>query len=408
VVILYSFFFHNKIGSAFLRIDEEEGKLSAIAQENLTGVRVVRAFGRELFEKQRFEKKNEEYTGMWIRMMNLLSFFWASNDLISGLQVMLVTVLGAYFCVHGSLSAGQYLAFISYNTMLVWPIRVLGRVISNMSKAGISIGRILYIMNADPETDREQTKEGTYTGDISFEHVSFSYSEHGKNVLDDVTFSVKGGTTVGILGGTGSGKSTLVHLLDRLYELPKENGRIRIGGTDIADLKASELRKNIGLVLQEPYLFSRTLEDNIRIGLDGASREDVQEASKVACLDTAIAHFAEGYDTYVGERGVTLSGGQKQRTAIAQMLIRKPPILIFDDSLSAVDAKTDSEIRMALKKHTTSATVLLISHRITTLMQADQIIVLDRGRIAEKGTHEELLEKHGIYRKIYDLQMQQM
>jgi ATP-binding cassette subfamily B protein len=223
-----------------------------------------------------------------------------------------------------------------------------------------------------------------------------------------VTFTVKGGTTVGILGGTGSGKSTLVHLLDRLYELPEKCGRIRIGGTDIADLKASELRKNVGLVLQEPYLFSRTLEDNIRIGLEGASREDVQEASKVACLDTAISHFAEGYDTYVGERGVTLSGGQKQRTAIAQMLIRKPPILIFDDSLSAVDAKTDSEIRMALKKHTTSATVLLISHRITTLMQADQIIVLDRGRIAEMGTHEELLEKQGIYRKIYDLQMQQM
>ena len=408
VVLLYSYFFHDRIGSAFEKVDEEEGRLSTIAQENLTGVRVVRAFGRELYEKERFEKKNEEYTYMWIRMMQILSTFWASNDLISGLQIMLVVSLGAYFCVHGSLTAGQYIAFVSYNAMLTWPVRMLGRVISEMSKAGISVGRILYIMNGEPEKDRAETTGCDYTGDIVFDHVTFDYQNSSKPVLKDVSFTIPGGKTVGILGGTGAGKSTLVHLLDRLYELPEDHGKITIGGENIAALKAKELRTHVGLVLQEPYLFSRTLEENISIGTEGADHRDVVAAAEIACLDTTIEHFTEGYQTYVGERGVTLSGGQKQRTAIAQMLIRKPEIMIFDDSLSAVDAETDSKIRKAISKSTASATVILISHRITTLMQADEIIVLDKGRVAECGSHEELLKSGGIYSRIYELQMQQM
>jgi ATP-binding cassette subfamily B protein len=408
VVVLYSFFFHSRISSAFARVDEEEGRLSTIAQENLTGVRVVRAFGRELYEKDRFEGRNEIYTNMWIRMMQLMSGFWASNDLISGLQVMLVTTLGAYFCVKGSLSAGQYIAFISYNAMLTWPVRVLGRVISEMSKSGISIGRILYIMNASPEQDEPSTKETDYRGDIGFEHVSFDYSGSGREVLKDVSFTIKGGTTVGILGGTGSGKSTLACLLDRLYDLPKNQGRITVGGVDIRDLKARDLRRHVGLVLQEPYLFSRTLAENIQIGAEGSTRADVREAAAIACLDHTIEHFTEGYETFVGERGVTLSGGQKQRTAIAQMLIRRPQIMVFDDSLSAVDAQTDARIRSAIRQHTVSSTVLLISHRITTLMQADQILVFDKGRLVQQGTHEELAAQPGIYQKIYELQMQQM
>ncbi|MBQ0000881.1 MAG: ABC transporter ATP-binding protein [Clostridiales bacterium] len=408
VVILYSFFFHDRIGSAFQRVDEEEGRLSTIAQENLTGVRVVRAFGRELYERDRFMTKNEEYTKMWIYMMKLLSIFWASNDLISGLQIMLVTGCGAYFCVNGSMSAGQYISFIAYNAMLTWPVRMLGRVISEMSKAGISVGRIQYIMNAEAEQDKENTETASYTGDICFEHVSFDYGNSGKKVLDDVSFTIPGGKTVGILGGTGAGKSTLVHLLDRLYELPENGGKITISGKSVADLKSREIRKHVGLVLQEPYLFSRTLDENIRIGAEGTDHEDVKAAAKIACLDQTIEHFTDGYETYVGERGVTLSGGQKQRTAIAQMLIRKPEIMIFDDSLSAVDSETDGKIRAAIKEYTDKATVILISHRITTLMHADQIIVLDKGRVAEIGTHKELIEQQGIYRKIYDLQMQQM
>ena len=406
VIITYSLFFHTRIGNAFAKVDEEEGKLSTIVQENLTGIRVVRAFGRELYEKDRFETRNETYTGMWIYLMKLLSAFFVSNDLLSGIQVLLILSLGAYYCVNGSLTAGEYLAFISYNAMLSWPVRSLGRVISEMSKAGISVGRIQYIMNARPECDVPEPAAGNYQGDICFSHVNYDYNHTGKKVLDDVTFTIHGGETVGILGGTGAGKSTLVHLLDRLYELPEDQGTITISGTDIASLRAEELRHHVGLVLQEPYLFSRTIAENIKIASEDASEGEVREAAATACLDTAIEHFAEGYETFVGERGVTLSGGQKQRVAIAQMLIRKPDIMIFDDSLSAVDSVTDAKIRRAIRTQTQEATVILISHRITTLMQADRIIVLDKGRVAEIGTHQELLERQGIYRKIYDLQMQ--
>ena len=223
-------------------------------------------------------------------------------------------------------------------------------------------------------------------------------------VLHEISFTVKGGSTLGILGGTGSGKSTLMLLLDRLYDLPEGSGQIRIGGTDIRSISRSYLRKNIGMVLQEPYLFSRTLAQNISISRRDAKADEIQRVSRIASLEDAIAHFNDGYETFVGERGVTLSGGQKQRTAIAQMLIRKPPIMIFDDSLSAVDAQTDEKIRRALSGEIQSATVILIAHRISTLMQADHIIVLDHGRIAEEGTHADLIQKNGIYSKIYHLQ----
>ncbi|MBQ8150785.1 MAG: ATP-binding cassette domain-containing protein, partial [Clostridia bacterium] len=221
-------------------------------------------------------------------------------------------------------------------------------------------------------------------------------------------FTMKAGTTLGILGGTGSGKSTMMLLLDRMYDLPAENGRITIGGVDIADMKAEHLRSHIGMVLQEPFLFSRSLKDNIGITNDALTLSDIREAAKAACLDEAIEGFTKGYDTFVGERGVTLSGGQKQRAAIARMLTQKTPIMIFDDSLSAVDTETDAKIRKALEKRFGSASIILISHRITTLSKADQIIVLDRGRIAEMGTHDELKSAGGIYQRIYEIQSPSM
>ena len=402
-IVLYSLHFHNKIGEGFKACDEAEGRLSAMAQENLTGVRVVRAFGREKYERDRFENHNNEYTNLWIRMGGVMSRFWSTSDVLSGMQIMLVVVFGVVFCLNDKMQPGEYMAFLAYNGQLVWPIRMLGRMISEMSKAGVAVDRIGYIMDSEVEKDAEITVEPDMTGDIAFEHVNFAY-DGCPQMLHDIHFTMKAGTTLGILGGTGSGKSTMMLLLDRLYDLPAENGRITIGGVDIAQISREHLRKNIGIVLQEPFLFSRTLRENLSITDDGLTLTDIREAAKAACLDDTIEGFTKGYETFVGERGVTLSGGQKQRAAIARMLTQHTPIMIFDDSLSAVDAETDAKIRSALEKRFGSASIILISHRISTLSKADQVIVLDRGRIAEMGTPEELAKAGGLYQKISEIQ----
>ncbi len=406
VIVLYSCYFHNKIRAGFEKADAEEGRLSATAQENLTGVRVVRAFGREKYERDRFEKRNHDYTNLWIKLINILAAFWASNDLISGLQVMMITIFGAVFCVRSYITVGEYIAFVAYNAMLTWPVRALGRIISEMSKARVAIDRIGYIINSEAEKDSENATEPDMRGDIRFENVSYRYENGSDEVVNNVSFTIKAGTTVGILGGTGSGKSTLMYLLDRLYKLPEENGSIYIGDMNIADIKAKYLRKNIGLVLQEPFLFSGTLSENIGITKKDPDMKEIREAARIAALDDTILSFNKGYDTYVGERGVTLSGGQKQRTAIAQMLLSKPPIMVFDDSLSAVDTETDIKIRKALSENSGDSTVIIISHRITTLMHADKIIVLDKGNLVQMGDHDSLIRQDGMYKKIYEIQTQ--
>ena len=403
LIIGYSIHFHKKIHEGFMDCDENEGKLSAMAQENLTGVRVVRAFGRERAEMDKFTKQNDYYTSLWIKMAKIMSKFWSVSDIFSGIQVMLVVIFGAYFCIHGSLTEGEYIAFISYNSMLVWPIRQLGRMISEMSKAGVSIDRVAYIMRSPVESDDPEATNAPMDGDICFEHVNFAY-ENAPELLHDIHFTMKAGTTLGILGGTGSGKSTLMLLLDKLYLLDENSGRITIGGTDIRKIKTEHLRKNIGMVLQEPFLFSRTIAENIGITSPELDMQAIRAAAEAAALDETITSFAQGYKTMVGERGVTLSGGQKQRAAIARMLTQETPIMIFDDSLSAVDTQTDAKIRHAISQRFGKASVILISHRITTLSAADKIIVLDRGRIVEEGTHEELKQNGGIYQKIYETQ----
>ena len=408
IIALYSFFFSSKISKRFMDADIAEGKLSSTVQENLTGVRVVRAFGRENFEIERFDERNNHFADLWIRLGHMMTTYWSTGDFIMALQVLTVICVGTVSAVNGEITLGEFLAFVSYNATLTWPVRSLGKILAEMSKTGVSLERVSYILLAEPEHDPPRALQPPMDRDISFEHVTFGY-ENQKPVLDDVTFTIPAGSTFAILGGTGSGKTTLMHLLNRLYDLEPGCGRITIGGVDISRIGRGYLRKNVAIVLQEPFLFSRTIRENIGITAQERDRdamlEYVRAAARSACVDEAIEGFAQGYETVVGERGVTLSGGQKQRVAIARMLMQQAPVMIFDDSLSAVDAETDAKIRQQLKEKMGSATTILISHRITTLMQADRILVLDNGRVADLGTHEELIARPGIYRDIYEIQM---
>ena len=404
IVILYSGYFFSKIAQHFQEADEAEGILSSVVQENLTGVRVVRAFGRESFERKRFDEKNERFAGLWIYLGKFLSLYWSIGDLITGIQILTVICMGVLFTVDGNLTVGEFIAFVSYNSSMAWPVRSLGRIMSEMSKAGVSIDRIAYILDEKEEDDRPGVTKPAINKDIVFDNVNFKYEE-GAAVLKNVSFTVPAGKTFAILGNTGSGKSTLVHLLNRLYDLPDGCGKITIGGVDIRDIDRQYLRSQIGMVLQEPFLYSGSIKENVGITKESSAFDDIREACEIACVDSAIDSFTDGYETIVGERGVTLSGGQKQRVAIARMLVEHTPVMIFDDSLSAADAQTDAMIREALKKRMAGTTVILIAHRITTLMQADCIMVLEDGAVAEMGSHEQLMEHHGIYRRIYDIQM---
>ena len=403
VVGLSSGIFYRKISRRFQAADEAEGEVTTCAQENFTGVRVVRAFGRERFEEDRFAAKNNRFSQLWIRLGKLMSIYWASGTLLTCLQVMAVIVVGTIETVEGRMTLGGFIAFVGYNETLAWPVRALGRVLSDMSKAGVSMDRVGYILKAPEERDTPEAEDVELRGDIVFDHVTFGYE--GQPVLKDVSFAIPQGSTFAVLGGTGSGKSTLIHLLDRLYDLGEGQGRITIGGRDIRTLRRECLRRQIGLVLQEPFLFSQTIRENIAATCPRAPEEELRHAAAVACVDEAIQEFPDGYETMVGERGVTLSGGQKQRVAIARMLMQHAPVMVFDDSLSAVDAETDTKIRTALREQVQGATVILISHRITTLMQADRILVLEDGRVADLGTHSELIARPGIYREIYEIQM---
>lgn len=404
VVVAYSAIFFKKIADRFQYADEAEGALSAMVQENFTGVRVVRAFGRQAYEIENFDTKNDYFANYWIKLGYLLSKYWGVGDLVSGLQVMLIIILGAIEAASGVITLGEFLVFVFYNSMLVWPVRQFGRILSEMSKTSVSLSRIKEIVSEEQENDTPGAISPHMNKDIEFKNVTFEY-EGQKPVLKNISFKIKAGTTFGILGGTGSGKSTIMYLLDRLYELPEDKGSIEIGGVDIRKIKLEYLRSNIGFVLQEPFLFSKTIQKNIDAFKGTNSLEEIRHFAEVAAVDDAIMGFSKGYDTIVGERGVTLSGGQKQRVAIARMLMQHSPIMIFDDSLSAVDSETDAKIRGSLKENTSNSTVILVSHRITTLMNADVILVLEDGRISEMGTHKELLEnENGIYRKIYDIQ----
>ncbi|MDR1692696.1 MAG: ABC transporter ATP-binding protein/permease [Oscillospiraceae bacterium] len=402
LLFLFSFLFFSAVAKQFKKADEAEGALTATVQENLTGVRVVRAFGRERFEVDRFTEKNRTFTCLWEKIGHLLAMYWSISDAISALQFAIVLGAGIIRCASGDLTVGTFITFNTYAGMMIWPVRGLGRNLSELSKASVSAGRIRDIYAADPESaGNGQTPE--IRGEIVFDHVSFQYDEKTP-ILRDVSFSVSPGETLAILGGTGSGKSTLVHLICRLYDLPEGCGTITVDGISINEIDRAHLRRNVGLVLQEPFLFSKTIRRNISASRPDAELERVRETAEIAHINDAIEAFGDGYETMVGERGVTLSGGQKQRVAIARMLMANAPIMIFDDSLSAVDTETDAKIRASLKSRTNKATAIIISHRTSTLMQADRILVLRDGAVEETGTHEELMAAGGSYRRIFDLQ----
>lgn len=385
----------------FLAADEAEGELSSALQENLTGVRVVKAFAAQQLEIDKFTEKNSTHRDKVMLILKLMSRFWSTSDFLCMIQFAAVIAAGAWGALNGMITIGTMIAFSTYAGMLIWPVRGLGQMMGFMGQAFVALERIQEIFDYPVEDDETGTIDIKIAGDIVFENVSFAYGD-GEKVLDDISLHIPAGRTTAILGATGSGKSTLVHLLLRLYDY--QSGSIKLDGTELSTINRRYLREQIGLVLQEPFLFSRNLAENISLGRASASEQEIMEAAAKASVHDAIRGFERGYGTIVGERGVTLSGGQRQRIAIARTLFRAPSVLIFDDSLSAVDSQTDASIRAALQRDRRNVTTLIISHRITTLAEADQILVLDKGRIVQQGNHDELISSDGLYKTVWELQ----
>lgn len=401
VLMIGSVFYFKRMQATFLKTDEAEGALSNTVQESLSGIRVVRAFGQQRQEMEKFDDRNQMFSDSVVRINRLMGFFWGMTDILIYIQQAVVMITGTLFVLQGKISVGTLIAFSSYVGMLLWPCRQLGRILADMGKATVALDRIGEVLDTPAESGDGVSLEQPLGGDIVFDHVTFSY-DGTKKVLDDISFTAKQGQTVAILGGTGSGKSTLMYLLQRLYETTE--GSITIGGRDIREFSLKWLRSQVGIVLQEPFLYSRSISQNIAITCPDAPDEQVEDVARIAALSEVIKEFDSGYETVVGERGVTLSGGQKQRVAIARMLIRNTPVLIFDDSLSAVDTQTDQIIRRELKKRRSGATTFIISHRVTTLAEADFILVMEDGRLVDQGTHQELANRAGLYQRVWSIQ----
>jgi ATP-binding cassette subfamily B protein len=401
IIFVFSYVFFKKCRAAFLRTDEKEGELSATLQENLSGVRVVRAFGRQRHEIDKFDKKNTEFRDLNFYHLKLLSWYWSSSDALAHFTQLAVLVLGLYLTYNREITVGTFILFNSYIGMLLWPVRQMGRILSDFGKMQVALGRVYEVLDTREEQDTDGAVKHELKGDIVFDNVDFTYDD-GHQVLSGLSFTIKAGETVAILGSTGSGKSTVMHLLLRLYDY--KNGSITINGKELKEIEKMWLRERVGMVLQEPFLYSKTIWRNLLMAKDVVRDEELYAATNTAAAHEFITEFEKGYETMVGERGVTLSGGQKQRVAIARTLIKDSDILIFDDSLSAVDTETDSQIRAALKERRRDVTTFIISQRITTLMHADKILVLENGRLTDSGTHEELSVRPGLYQRIWDIQ----
>ena len=399
-IMAFSLIFYRRIKSVFERVEKAESRMHSMIQENVTGVRVVRAFAAQNYEIDKFDVKNKEYTGELYRMMKSLAMFWSFSDLLCGMQMVLVISIATWQAAKGQITLGTMMAFSSYIGMLIWPFRMLGRILVDVSKSVVSIGRIDEILQEEEEVLGEI--DGLpVRGEIEFDDVWFGYDAENP-VLKGVSLKIEAGETVAFLGATGSGKSSLVHLLPRLYDYQK--GSIKIDGRELRELDKHYVRRNIGIVLQEPFLFSRTIEENIGITEREYSNEGIVKASEQAAVHEVISEFDKGYETLVGERGVTLSGGQKQRIAMARTLMQESPILIFDDSLSAVDTETDRNIRERLDARQDRVTTIIISHRLTTISEADTIFILEDGKIKQSGSHQDLIKQPGIYQRIWKIQ----
>ena len=398
----FATWFFKMVHKSFEVADEADGVLNAVLQENLSGVRVVRAFGQQEREVEKFDRVNNDLRKKNLRLNELLAIYWGGGDAISMTQTLLTLVVCIIYACNGWITVGTLIVFTSTLGMLLFPIRQLGRTLSDAGKAMVSMKRVQAILHEEAEPDEPNALKPDLHGDIVFDHVSFAYPDDNVPVLRDVSFTIPAGKTAAVLGGTGSGKSTMMYLLQRLYT--PTSGKITIGGVDIQQIDRKYLRAHVGLILQESFLYSKSIRENVGITAPEQEAERIEHAADIASASAFIAKADKGWETVVGERGVTLSGGQKQRIAIARTLLKDNNILIFDDSLSAVDTETDAQIRAALRHEQKDVTTLIISHRVTTLSQADLILVLENGQITQQGTHAELCSQPGLYQRINSIQ----
>lgn len=405
IVFAVSIWFFRRIEQLYEKFQEQEAQLSTVLQENLTGIRVVKAFARQPYEQEKFEVENRERFRRGKRLLLWHALFWPITDIVVGLQMLIGFYIGAMRAIRGEITIGTYLAYAGLLIWLIWPLRNLGRLIVQMSMGLVSFSRVAEIIRQEREPLLEGTYqlEGSLRGEIIFDQVNFAYASEEAVVLHDISFVLPAGQVLAITGATGSGKSTLVNLLLRFYEY--SSGRILLDGVELNEYPRRTLRQQIGLVQQEPFLFSRTIRENIMYGVERTvTEEEMVAAAQAAAIHDVILTFPEGYNTLVGERGVTLSGGQKQRVTLARTFLKNPRILILDDATSSVDTETEAAIRDALVQLMPGRTTILIAHRVQTLMQANLVLVLDKGRIAQAGSPDDLLAQPGPFQRLYDLQ----